>query len=107
MQKRNQDIYKIYQITGNVIPELRGFRDNVDIEFEYWFNFHVKLGKELNTIPSVQRLGKCWSRFRPNMENDGPLSYYKRSLAISFLDDINSQLEYRMKDRNYTATLKF
>ena len=28
-----------------------------------------------------------------------PLSYYKRSLAIPFLDDINSQLEYHLKDR--------
>ena len=27
----------------NAISELKGFRDNADIEFDYWFNFVVKL----------------------------------------------------------------
>ena len=61
----------------------------------------VKLREVVNTVPSVSRLAKSWSRFRANVENDAPLSYYKRSLAIAFLDDINSQLEHRLKDRNY------
>ena len=29
----------------NVISELKGFRDNLDIEFEHWFNFAAKLGE--------------------------------------------------------------
>ena len=73
---------------ANVISKLKGFRDNVDIEFEHWFNFAVKLGKEVNAVPSVPRLAKRWSRFGPNIVDDGPLSYYKRSLAILFLDDM-------------------
>ena len=32
----NQDIYKAYQMTNNVMFELKGFRVNVDIEFEHW-----------------------------------------------------------------------
>ena len=60
LQKRNVDIYKAYQMTDNVIFELKGFRDNVDIEFKNWFNFAVKLG-EVNTVPSVPRLAKHWS----------------------------------------------
>ena len=101
MQKRNQDIYKSCQTIDNVIFKLKAFRRNVNIKFEHWFNFAVKLGEEVITIPSVPRLTKSWSRFRPNAENDGLLSYYKRSLAIPFLDDIISQLEYRLKDRNH------
>ena len=85
----------------NVISKLKGFRDYVDIEFEHWFNFAVKVGEEVNVVPSVPRLAKSWSQFRPNVGNDGPLSYYKRSLAIPFLDDTNSQLEYRLKNRNH------
>ena len=100
-QKRNQNIYKAYQITDNIISEVKGFRDNVDIDFEHWFNFAVKLGEEVNTVPSVPRLANSWNRFRPNVENDGSLSYCKRRLAISSLNDINSQLEYRLKDRNH------
>ena len=77
LQKRNQDIYKAHQMSGSVISDLKGFRDNVDIECEYWFNFAVKLGEEVNTVASVPRLGKSWSRFRPNVGNDGPLSHHK------------------------------
>ena len=40
----------------SVISEFKGFRDNLDIEFEHWFNFALKLGEEVNTVPSVQRL---------------------------------------------------
>ena len=85
----------------NVISELKGFRDNVQLEFEHWLNFPVKLGEEVNIVPSVPRLAKSRRRFRPNVKNDGPLSYNKRSLAISFLDDINSQLKYRLKYRDH------
>ena len=65
------------------------FRNNEDKEFKYWFNFAVKLGEEISTVSSVPRLATDLSWFRPNRENDDPLSYYKRSLAITFLDYIN------------------
>ena len=106
LQKCNLDIYKVFRMTDNVTSKLKDFRDNVNIEFEHWFNFAVKLGEEVSRVPSVQRLAKGWSRFRPNIENDGSLSYYKGSLAISFPDDINSQLENRLKDRNHIAIFK-
>ena len=35
LQKRNQDIYKTYQITDTVISELKRFRDHLDVELEY------------------------------------------------------------------------
>ena len=101
LQKRNQDICKAHQMSDSVISDLKGFRHNVDIECEHWFNFAVKLGEEVNTVTSVPRLGKSWSRFRPNVGDDGPLSHHKRSLAILFVDDLDSQLEYCLKDRNH------
>ena len=73
------------QMIEKVISELKEFTDNLDIEFKQWFNFSVKVGEEVNTIPSVLRLAKSWGRFRPNVGNDGPLSYYNRSLALPFL----------------------
>ena len=68
----------------NVISELKGFRDNIDMEFEHWFNFAVKLGEEVKTVyhPPVPRLAKSWSWFRPNLEDDGPLSWLFHSLMI-------------------------
>ena len=48
----------------------------------------------------VPRLAKVWRRFRSNVENDGPKSY-KRAVAVLSLDDINSQLQGRLQDRNH------
>ena len=88
-------------MTDNITSELKDFKNNVDIDFDHWFNFAVKFREEVNTVPSVLRLVKSWNRFRPNVENDDSLSYCKKSLAIPFLNDINSQLQYRLEDRNH------
>ena len=81
-QKGKKD--KAYQKIDNIISKLKDFTDNVDI----YFNFAVKLGEKENTIPSPPTLAKSSRRFRPNVENDGSLSSYKRSIVIPFLDDI-------------------
>ena len=39
-------------------PNQKAFRDNLNKEFKRWFNFTVKLGEEVNTVPSVLRLPK-------------------------------------------------
>ena len=55
----------------NVISELKGVSDNVDMEFENWFIFAVKLGEEVNIDHQLQD-GLCLKAKR--------LSYYKRRL---------------------------
>ena len=51
----------------NVISELKGVSDNVDMEFENWFIFAVKLGEEVNIDHQLQDglclKAKSWSRF--------------------------------------------
>ena len=63
------------------LRKLKNYRDEIDNEFQHWYNF-----------------AKCWRRYRPNVENDRPIQYYKRTKAILFLDDINIQLSERLKD---------
>ena len=41
------------------------------------------------------------SRYRNNVETDGPESYYKRSVAIPFLDAIIPDIQSRLKDRDH------
>ena len=41
-------------MTDNVISKLKGFRDNVDIEFEQWLNFAVKLEDEVTQYHRLQ-----------------------------------------------------
>ena len=82
----------------NVISELKGVSDNVDMEFENWFIFAVKFGEEVNIDHQLQD-GLCLKAKR--------FSYYKRRLAIPFLDDVNSQREYRLKDRSHFSICYF
>ena len=51
----------------NKISVLKELRDNVYIEIKHWFNFIVKLGEEVNTVPPTLRLAKRRTRFRPNI----------------------------------------
>ena len=44
---------------------------------------------------SVPWLATGLSRFRSNVENDGPKFHYKRAVAAPILDDISSQLQDR------------
>ena len=70
LQKCNQDIYKAYQIIDSVMSVLKGFRENIDLEFNNSSNFVLKLAEEVGRTPPVPKLAKCWSRFRPNVDND-------------------------------------
>ena len=77
---------------GNVLRELKNYRDDTDNEFQHCCDFAVRICKDVGIEPGLQRLVKCWSRYRPNVENGGTISLYKRTVAIPFMDDINFQL---------------
>ena len=81
-----------------VLRELKNYRDYIDNEFQYWYDFAVRICKAFSLEPGLSRLAKCWSRYRPNVENDGAILYCKRTVAIPFSDDINFQLSERLKD---------
>ena len=104
LQKRIQDIYRAYQIIDNVLRESKNYRDDMDNEFQHRYSFAVRICKDFGIEPGLPRLAKCWSRYRLNVENDGTISYYKRTVAIPFLDDINFQLSERLKDQNHVET---
>ena len=53
---------------------------------------------------ALPRFAKCQSRYRPNVENDGAISHYKRTAAIPFWNDMNFQLNEKLKDQNLVET---
>ena len=59
-------------MTDNVISQWKDFRDIVGIELGEEVKLDIKLGEEVNAVPSVPWLAKNWSRFRPKVEN-GPI----------------------------------
>ena len=91
-------------MNDSVLRGFKNYRDDTDNEFQHWYDFAVRICKDVGIEPGLPRLAKCWSRYRPNVENDGTISYYKRTVAIPFLDNINFQLSERLKDRNHVET---
>ena len=59
----------------SVLRELKNYRDDIHNKFQYWYDFSVRICKDVGIESGLPRLAKCWSRYRPNVENDGPISY--------------------------------
>ena len=59
------------------------------------------MANSIDVEPSTPRIAKCWSKYRNNVDHDSTESYYKRSIAVPFLDDIISQIRDRTKDRSH------
>ena len=101
LQKRNQDIYAAYHLIDEVADQVESLRKNVDAEFTDWYEMAKEMAEKVGVGPSMPRLAPCWSRFRNNVENDGPFTYYKRDVAIPVMEALHSHLVAQMKDRNH------
>ena len=101
LQGRNQDIFQAYHMIDSVIENLCMKRENVEKEFAEWYEQAVKMAQSVSVEPNKPRTAKCWSRFRDNVESDGIEEYFRRSVAVPFLDSITTQLKSRLADRNH------
>ena len=106
LQKRNQDIFKGYYMINTIVSDLMDYRRNVDKEFSIWYGFAVEMANSIDVEPSTPRIAKCWSNYRDNVDHDSTESYYKRSMAVSFLDDIISQIRDQTKDRSHVEIFR-
>ena len=86
-------------MTGLVMSDLKRHQRNIDGEFKAWLNLATTMAQSVDGQPSVFRVAIGWSK--SNVENDGPKSYYKRAVAVPFLDDINSRQITRWKSHRY------
>ena len=102
LQKRNQDIYQAYCMINKVLSDLRDIQSNTDVEFKVWFTFAVEMAKTVVVEPSLPRAARCWSRYRNNVPGEDSETYYRRSIAIPVMNDLITNLQDRMSDRNHT-----
>ena len=100
-QKQNQDIFMAYSVIDIVMSDLKRYWENIDKDFKICYKLPKTRAQLVNVQPSVPRLAKRWSRSRCNVENDALKSYHKRAVAVPFPDDVNSQLQGRLKDRDH------
>ena len=67
-----------------------------------WFAFAVDMAKSLGLEPSLPRAARCWSRYRNNVPGEDSETYYRRSIAIPVINDLITNFQDRMSDRNHT-----
>ena len=89
-----------------IVSDLMDYRRNIDKEFSIWYGFAVKMSNSIDVEPSTPRIAKCWSKYRNNVNHDSTESYCKRSTAVSFLDDIISQIRDQTKDRTHVEIFR-
>ena len=102
LQKRNQDIYQTYCMIDKVLSDLR------DIHFSFnkvWFTFAVDTAKSVGVEPSLPRTARCWSRYDNNVPGEDSETNYQHSIAIPVMNDLITNFEDRILDRNHIEYL--
>ena len=51
---------------------------------------------------SLPRTARCWSRYRNNIPGEDSETYYRRSIAIPVMNDLVTNFQDRMSNRNHT-----
>ena len=102
LQKRNQGIYQAYCMIDKVLSDLQGIQSNIDTEFKVWFTFAVDMAKSVGAEPSLPRTARCWSRCHNNVPGKDSETYYRRSIIIPVMNDLITNFQDRMLDRNHT-----
>ncbi|KAL5497565.1 hypothetical protein EMCRGX_G014061 [Ephydatia muelleri] len=103
LQGKAVDIVKAFRDIQEVKHDFQCLRDGVDMEFQAIYNQAERLGQSVGVEPSLPRIAKM-QMYRDNYPAENPLEYYRRTLAIPFLDCIISELDFRFTELSRTAS---
>ena len=85
-----------------VLSQLRDIQSNIDTEFRVWFTLAVNMARSVGLEPSLPRTARCWSRYRNNVPGEDSETYYRRSTAMPVVNDLITNFQDRISDRNHT-----
>ena len=69
--------------------------------------FAVDMAISVGVEPNLPRTARCWSRYRNNAQGEDSETYYRRSIAISVMNDLITNLQDGMSARNHTEYLLY
>ena len=99
LQKRDADIVDGYAHIDESVREIHEIRENMDTKWPEWFseagNLADNLGIELKR-PRTARLQK----HRATPPSDDHSSFFKRPIAIPFMDSLSNELKTRFSPAN-------
>ena len=65
-----------------------------------WFTFAVDMAESVGVEPSLPRTARCWSCYHNNVPGEDSEMYHRRSIAISVMNDLITNSQDLMSDRN-------
>ena len=106
LQKRDINIRSSYTSLTEVKNDIAAIRTDIDARFGLWYEDVLDLSKELGTDERVPR-AKGTNNYRAKHPAESTMEYFKRSIGIPFVDDINSQLQERFAPSESIMTAIF
>ena len=99
LQKTDQDVYQAFQMIDGAIERLEQMRESIDKEFSDWYHEADELAQKLTEEIKVPRLtGR--QVHRANVGGDTPEDYFRRNVAIPFVDHLKEEMKQRFSKEN-------
>ena len=88
-----------------VITDIKHLRENIDHEFDHWYELARKMVVAIRGQESKPRTTKCFSTYRDNIPSDDIKDYWRRTTAVSIMDNLIAQLKGRLGNCQHTDLL--
>nr|XP_054770920.1 52 kDa repressor of the inhibitor of the protein kinase-like [Lytechinus pictus] len=99
LQKRDSDIFKAYGHIDFVTKEIQSMRVNIDEVWDEWFIESCAIAEDVGSSMKTPRTTNV-QRNRANVPADTPSTYFKRAIAVPFLDSFSQGLTERFSPEN-------
>ena len=106
LQRSNIDSYEAYEMIDATIDRLKGYRNDIDHEFQEWFHAATTLVESAGGVVSQPRVSGR-QQHRNNSPAETPEAYYRRNVAIPFLDHLLKEMETRFDQSSRTCSVIF
>ena len=106
LQRSNIDLYEAYEMIDATIDRLKGYRNDIDQEFQEWFYAATTLVESAGGVVSQPRVSGR-QQHHNNSPAETPEAYNRRNVAISFLDHLLKEMETRFDQSSRTSSVIF
>ena len=102
LQKHDLDVYEARTLITGRVERVKEMREGVDAEFETWYQDCKTIADELEIEEKVPRTCGRQTQ-RTNIVSSTPQQYYKRTVAVPFLDHLSAELNDRFNKEDSVA----
>ena len=106
LQRSNIDSYEAYAMIDAIIDRLKSYRNDINQEFQEWFHAATTLVESADGVVSQPRVSGR-QQHRNNSPAETPEGYYRKNVAIPFLDHLLKEMETRFDQISRTCSVIF